>query len=87
MTNTSPIFGLTTGTEDATSRATDFGVEFCDLHFGGKEELLLPALDACDRQGTQYVLNFEKAPLGWVPSQELKDQLEGRPGFLNFLLD
>ena len=87
MINISPIFGLTTGTEDAAARATEFGVEFCDLHFGGNEEHLPSALDTCDKQETRYVLNLERAPLGWVPSQELKDQLEGRPGFLGFMLD
>ncbi len=87
MPITSPTFGLTTGAEDAASRASQFGVDFCDLHFGGREEIVLPAMDACDRQGTQYLLNFEHGPLGWVPSHQLKAELERRPGFLGFLLD
>ncbi len=87
MIKTSPTFGLTTGAEDATKRATEFGVDFCDLHFSGKEEVVLPALDACDKQGTQYLLNFEHAPLRWIPSQQLKAELECHPGFLGFLLD
>ena len=82
-----PIFGLTAGSDDAASRAAEFGVQFCDLHFGGQEDRLPPALDACDVQGTKYLLNFEKAPPGWVPSAELKRALEHRPGFLGFVLD
>ncbi len=87
MSAISPTFGLTTGAEDAARRAREFGVEFCDLHFGGNEDLVLPAMNACDRQGTQYLLNFEHAPLGWVPSAQLKRQLEDRPGFAGFMLD
>ena len=87
MPSISPAFGLTTGAEDAADRAAELGVDFCDLHFGGKEEILLPALEACDRRGTQYVLNFEHAPPGWVPSPRLKAELECHPGFLGFLLD
>jgi len=82
-----PTFGLTTGADSAARRAAEFGVRFCDLHFGGDEARLPSALDACDAQGTEYVLNFEGAPLGWTPSAELKKQLEYRPGFLGFTLD
>ncbi len=87
MTETSPQFGLTTAAQDAASRAVEFGVEFCDLHYGGDEAALLPAMDACDGQGIQYVLNFEHGPLGWVPSEALKRGLEHRPDFISFLLD
>ena len=87
MPPTPPLFGLTAGTAKAARRAAEFAVQFCDLHFGGKEDSLPAALDDCDRQGTYYVLNFEGAPLGWTPSNELKHQLEDRPGFLGFMLD
>ena len=87
MLPTPPLFGLTAGTAEAARRAAEFGVQFCDLHFGGKEGSLPAAQDDCDRQGTYYVLNFEGAPLGWTPSNELKHQLEDRPGFLGFMLD
>ncbi len=82
-----PLFGLTTGAHEAARRAAEFGVQFYDLHFGGDEAYLPRALDACDVQGTKYLLNFEKAPLGWTPSAGLKRELEDRPGFLGFVLD
>jgi hypothetical protein len=82
-----PLFGLTTDADEAGRRAAEFGAQFCDLHFGGDEARLPPALDACDAQGTKYLLNFEKASLGWTPSERLKRQLEDRPGFLGFVLD
>jgi len=82
-----PLFGLTSGAETAARRAAEFGVQFCDLHFGGKEELLSPALEACDARGIKYVLNFEGAPLGWTPSKGLKSRLEGGDRFLGFILD
>jgi len=87
MSANQPLFGLTTGADEAAGRAAEFGVQFCDLHFGGHEDRLPPALDTCDRQGTKYLLNFERAPLGWTPSAELKRQLADRPGFLGFVLD
>ncbi len=87
MPDDQPTFGLTLDAEHAARKAGEFGVQFCDLHFGGREEGLIPVLDACDRQGTQYALNFEKAPIGWTPSDALRRQLEGRPGFLGFVLD
>jgi hypothetical protein len=87
MPDDQPCFGLTLDTHDAARRAAEFSVQFCDLHFGGDEASLLPALDACDQQGTQYLLNFEKASLNWTPSDALKRQLECRPGFLGFMLD
>jgi hypothetical protein len=85
--NTQPLFGITAGADQAAKRATKFDVHFCDLHFSGDESRLPSALDACDRQETKYVLNFERAPVGWIPSDNLIHQLEGRPGFLGFMLD
>jgi len=82
-----PLFGLTAGTANAVSRAEGFGVDFVDLHFGDKADLLPPTLDACDKQGVKYVLNFEGAPVGWAPPADLKQDLADRPGFLGFMLD
>ncbi len=82
-----PFFGLTTGMERAVARAKALGVDFLDLHFGDRVELLPPVLDACDNDNIAYVLNFEKAPLEWLPPQNLKHYLSDRPSFLGFLLD
>lgn len=82
-----PMFGLTTGAVEATARATEFGVNFCDLHFRGRVDELPSALEKCDREGINYILNFEGAPIGWTPPITLKDELARRPGFLGFMLD
>ncbi len=87
MPDNQPCFGLTVDVGDAVRRSAEFGVQFCDLHFGGRENGLGRVLDDLDTQGTQYILNFEKAALSWAPSGALKHQLEGRPGFLGFMLD
>jgi len=68
-------------------RAQGFDVDFVDLHFGGDVALLPPVLDACERSGLRYVLNFEGAPVGWLPPGDLKRDLEDRPGFMGFMLD
>lgn len=82
-----PNFGLTVGTDNAVERARRFGASFVDLHFGGKSAALPSVLDACDRHGIEYVLNFEKAPLGWTSPRELATDLERRNGFVGFMLD
>jgi len=82
-----PLFGITTGSSRAVDEANNFNVDFCDLHFGGKEKDLLNALDACDKAGIKYAPNFEGAPIGWVPSDSLRQDLATRPGFLGFILD
>lgn len=82
-----PWFGLTVGAAEAAARASEFGVSFCDLHFRDQVNLLPPVLDACDRQGTSYLLNFEGAPVGWTPPPQLKEDLQRRSGFLGFTLD
>jgi hypothetical protein len=82
-----PLFGITAGTDEAVRRATDFGVDFCDLHFRGRADALLPALAACDLKNIKYVLNFEGAPIRWTPAVKLKKDLANRPGFLGFMLD
>jgi hypothetical protein len=82
-----PLFGLTAGAKEAAARAAEFNVNFCDLHFGGRINELPSALDACDRMGTRYVLNFEGAPIGWTPPSIFKDELARRSGFLGFMLD
>jgi len=82
-----PSFGLTAGTADALDRARRFGADFLDLHFGDRTETLPPVLDACDANAIGYVLNFEKAPLGWVPPRHLVSDLGQRNGFIGFLLD
>lgn len=87
MPGNKPLFGLTVSAGEAAGRAGGFGVDFCDLHFGGKTEALPSALDACDRGGIRYVLNHEGAPIGWIPPAALKRALAQRPGFLGFMLD
>ena len=82
-----PLFGLTVAAHEAASRASEFGVHFCDLHFGGNAGLLPAALDACDRLNLGYVLNFEGAPVGWAPPPALKQDLSQRQGFMGFMLD
>jgi len=85
-----PLFGLTADAGEAgwlRHRASEFGIQFCDLHFRDQVQLLPPSLDACDRAGLGYVLNFEGAPIGWTPPSSLKQELLHRPGFLGFLLD
>jgi len=82
-----PLFGLTAATEDAISRAEQFGVDFLDLHFGDRSNALPPVLDACDSRGLRYVLNFERAPVSWVPPDDLTRDAAARPGFLGFMLD
>jgi hypothetical protein len=82
-----PIFGITAGTEKTASRAKQFGADFVDLHFRDDVESLLSAMDDCDGNGVKYLLNFEGAPVGWAPPDDLKRDLAGRPGYLGFLLD
>lgn len=82
-----PLFGITTGSSRAVDVVNNFKLNFCDLHFGGKEKELLTAMDACDKAGIKYAPNFEGAPIGWVPSDSLKQDLVNRPGFLGFVLD
>ena len=84
---TQPLLGLTVGVRDAYDRARQFGVDFLDLHFGGREDGLLPVLDKCETHNVKYVLNFEGAPLEWTPSYDLKCSVAGRNGFLGFLMD
>ena len=84
---TQPLFGLTVGTQDAVRRAREFGVDFVDLHFRGREPDLLTAVDALDRAGTGYAPNFEGAPLDYRPAESLKNELSSRPGFQGFILD
>lgn len=43
MQGKKPLFGLTVGADEVLARAIDFGVDFCDLHFGGRVEAL-PAI-------------------------------------------
>jgi len=85
--NKQPLFGITTGTDQTADIRSEFNIDFCDLHFSGDESRLPPALDACDKLGLSYVLNFERAPIGWTPSTRLKAHLQARPGFLGFMLD
>lgn len=82
-----PLFGLTSGVENALERARQFNVDFLDLHFGGKEDKLSAGLAKLDQAGVAYELNFEGAPIGWTPSDGLITDLSGRRGFLGFMLD
>ncbi len=82
-----PSFGVTVGTHEVRDRWQSSGVDFYDLHFGDQVDLLPPALDACDQLGLGYVLNFERAPVGWVPPEGLKQGLRRRRGFKGFMLD
>ena len=84
---TQPLFGLTSGTADAVSRAQEFGVHFLDLHFRDDADSLPPVLDDLDAHDLTYLLNFEGAPIGWVPPPALARDLPSRPGFLGFVLD
>jgi hypothetical protein len=84
---TRPLLGITAGAAEAAERAAQFGTDFIDLHFRGQTDGLFPALDACERRSLKYVLNFEGAPLGWIPPENLKLNLAGRLGFLGFMLD
>ena len=82
-----PIFGRTAGTHNAVDWAQKYGVDFIDLHFGDDEASLMGVMDELDVRGIKYTPNFEGAPVGWVPSADLKADLVQRPGFLGFLLD
>jgi hypothetical protein len=84
---TQPLMGICAGADKAVEAARRFGADFLDLHFGGDETRLPAVLNACDAQGTGYILNYEGAPVGWVPSVGLKAELESRPGFAGFMLD
>jgi len=85
--NTQPLFGITARADQAADTTAKYDLDFCDLHFSGDELCLPSSLDACDLQGVKYVLNFEHAPIGWIPSEKLKQQLKKRTGFLGFMLD
>jgi len=81
------LFGLTVGAADVIDRVAGLGLDFVDLHFQDDVASLLPAMDACDGRGLGYVLNFEKAPLAWLPPADLRADLARRPGFAGFMLD
>ena len=81
------LFGRTAGTEDAAQYAEKYKLDFIDLHFRGNEAKLYQAMNALDAIGVKYVPNFEGAPVGWIPSAELKTDIAQRPGFLGFMLD
>ena len=82
-----PLFGRTASTEDAAQYAQKYKLDFLDLHFRGDEDKLRQAMNALDALGVKYVPNFEGAPVGWIPSAELKADIAKRPGFLGFMLD
>lgn len=82
-----PLFGRTAGTGDALSYAQKYGLDFLDLHFRGDEARLLQAVDQLDAAGVRYAPNFEGAPVGWLPSANLRADLARRQGFLGFLFD
>ena len=58
MQGKKPLFSLTVGADEASARATNFGVDFCDLHFGGRVEALPASLNVCNRTDIKYALNF-----------------------------
>ena len=82
-----PLFGRTTGTDDAAQYAQDYKLDYLDLHFGGKEDKLRQAMNVLDAMDVRYSPNFEGAPVGWVPSADLKTDITHRSGFLGFMLD
>lgn len=82
-----PKFGRTAHTKNALEWGLKYGVDFIDLHFRDDESALIKAMDKLDHHGIEYVPNFEGAPVGWVPSTGLKDDIASRPGFLGFLMD
>jgi hypothetical protein len=84
---TQPYFGRTAGTHNAVELVQEYGVDFIDLHFRDDEGSLMGIMDELDATGIKYIPNFEGAPLGWIPSEELKADISQRPGFLGFLLD
>ncbi len=84
---TKPAFGLTVSTKDAVARSREFGVDFVDLHFKDRGIDLLQAAEALDREGVGYLANFEGAPVGWRPSEELVQSLEKSSGLISFLMD
>jgi hypothetical protein len=49
---TQPLFGHTTGCDNAVAYAQKYHLDFLDLHFAGNEAKLIPALDALDQIGT-----------------------------------
>jgi hypothetical protein len=87
VTLTQPSFGITANLEEAALRGSQLGVSFYDLHFGDQVDLLPPILETCDRLGISYLLNFERAPIGWSPPINLITDLQNRPGFAGFILD
>ncbi|RPI86545.1 MAG: hypothetical protein EHM41_08140 [Chloroflexi bacterium] len=82
-----PSFGITTGTHEVAGRWKDSGIHFYDLHFADQPELLSKALNDCDELGLRYILNFERAEVGWTPSENLKKELRNRSGFMGIMLD
>lgn len=82
-----PLFGRTAGIDDAVQYAQIYKLDFIDLHFRGDEDKLQQGMNALDALAVKYVPNFEGAPVGWVPSTDLKADLAKRPGFLGFMLD
>ena len=82
-----PLFGRTAGTDDAVQYAHKYKLDFIDLHFRGDEDKLQQSMNALDALAVNYVPNFEGAPVGWMPSEELKADLTKRPGFLGSMLD
>jgi hypothetical protein len=65
-----PSFGVTASTHEVADRWNEYNLDFYDLHFANQLEQLPMAMDICDRLNT-YVLNFERAPIGWVPPKSL----------------
>jgi hypothetical protein len=79
---TQPLFGRTAGTHNAAEWGEKYGVDFIDLHFHDDKAALIQAMDDLNAISVKYVLNFEGAPVGWVPCDELKTDIAKRPGFL-----
>jgi hypothetical protein len=83
-----PIFGMISGIgRETIDRAKEIGVDYVELHFNLKEELLLGAITYCQSLGLKYVLNIEALPLDWTPPEELRNILEKNDNFLGFVLD
>jgi hypothetical protein len=80
-------FGVTASTHEVADRWNEYNLDFYDLHFANQLEQLPMAMDICDRLNRAYVLNFERAPIGWVPPKSLTADCLPRHNFMGFILD
>ncbi len=82
-----PSFGITANIQEVSERWKDLGIGFYDLHFSDQENHLPRAIQTCEELRLGYILNFEHAPVGWIPSESLLHDLRQSQGFMGFMLD